>query len=88
MLGPLKFPSHSGHSPATYFHGNKSIMPDIMDFLKFGHTQRHTNNTLAGNTGACGSLQSRTRGIKKKKEIDLGFINMEEDQEIRAFLAR
>lgn len=62
----------SGHSPATYFHGNKSIMPDIMDFIliffspQFCHTQRHTNTRSKGNSEACGSLQSRTRGIKNR----------------------
>lgn len=63
----------SGHSPATYFHGNKSIMPDIMDFIlisppppQFCHTQRRTNTRSKGNSEACGSLQSRTRGIKNR----------------------
>lgn len=50
-------------SPAAYFHGNKSIMPDIRLFLSYAHTAtRHSR----GKTQACGSLQSTTRGIKNR----------------------
>lgn len=42
-------------------------MPDIMAFSNSGHTQKHTHrHTLKRNTGACGSLQSRTQGIKNR----------------------
>lgn len=71
--------------PAAYFHGNKSITPDIYS------CQTHTTTLHSRrNTEACGSFQSRTRGIKKKKKtgMDVGFINMEEDHRIWTWTGR
>lgn len=45
---------------------NKSMLPVTVDFFQLGPTQRHISS-LRGNTGACGSLQSRSRGIWKHR---------------------
>lgn len=63
LTPPSPRPPHPPISPAAYFHGNKTIIPDIRLFLSYTRT---TTRHSRGNTEACGSLQSRTRGIKNR----------------------
>lgn len=76
--GPLKFPFNSGRSPATYFHGNKSIMPDIMNFSN-SDSHRDTQTHAQRKYWSMCKFTEQNSGNKKKKktELDLGFINME-----------
>ncbi len=97
VLGPLKFPSHSGQFSLNLFPWKLKRNARHHGFST--DTHRHTNshklahtNRLKGNTGACGSLQSRTQGIKKKDRSWIykygGKIRGSENQSLSGSLIR
>ena len=68
VLGPMKFPSHfSGHSHDNLFPWKlkHNARHHGLAFPIRTQTQTHTHG-LKRNSGAWGSLQSRTRGIKNR----------------------
>lgn len=62
MLGSLKPPIF----PAAYFHGNKSIMPDMAIPVIHMHTHTHHNTTQQGKHAGMWKFTEQNPGIKNR----------------------
>lgn len=73
MLGSLKPPI----SPAAYFHGNKSIIPDIMAVPVIHRLTNTPQHYTTGQTHRHVEVDRVKPGYKEQR-IDVGCVNMED----------